>query len=242
MRIHLERLGSGRKLLFVHGAGGSSASWYFQRALAEVCEVIVLDLPGHGSSAPEGLRTIDGYVKAVRAAIIENGLEGCSVAGHSMGGAIALCLALSSPEIVAGLALVATGARLRVLPEILEGLLKDKEATVRTIVGLAFSEGAPRPLVEAGFAEMMKAGKEVIHGDFSACDEVDLMGRLTHISLPTLVICGADDRLTPPRYSEYLAREITGADLMVIPSAGHMVMLEKPEETNRALSRFLSRI
>lgn len=241
MGIHLERYGMGEKILFVHGAGGSSGSWYFQKRLEAVFEVIFLDLPGHGRSGGEGFGTIDGYVESVRTAIRENGLEGCCVAGHSMGGAIAISLALSSPEILRGLVLVATGARLKVLPQILEGVLKDKEGTVRSIVDFAFSKKASGPLIEAGFAEMMKVPKEVIHGDFASCDRVDLMGRVKEIDLPTLVICGTDDALTPPRYSEYLAGEIRGSRFELIPHAGHMVMLEKPEETNRALERFLSR-
>jgi pimeloyl-ACP methyl ester carboxylesterase len=241
MGIYLERHGAGEKILFVHGAGGSSDSWHFQKRLEEAGEVIFLDLPGHGRSAGEGFRTIDGYVESVRTAIRENGLEGCCVAGHSMGGVIAISLALSFPEILRGIVLVATGARLKVFPQILEGVLKDKEGTVRSIVGFAFSKKASGPLVEAGFEEMMKVPKEVIHGDFTACDRIDLMDRVKEIELPTLVISGSDDVLTPPRYSEYLAREIKGSELVLIPDAGHMVMLEKPEETNRALERFLSR-
>jgi len=238
--IYLERYGSGKKMLFVHGAGGSSVSWYFQKRLEAAGEVIFLDLPGHGRSAGEGFRTIDGYVESVRTAIRENGLEGCYVAGHSMGGAIAISLALSSPEILGGLVLVATGARLKVFPQILEGLLKDKEGTVRSIIDFAFSKNAPRPLIEAGFAEMMEVPKEVIHGDFSACDRLDLIGRVKEIELPTLVICGSDDVLTPPGYSEYLAGAIRGSKLVLIPHAGHMVMIENAEETNRALEGFLS--
>jgi pimeloyl-ACP methyl ester carboxylesterase len=235
MGVYLERYGKGEKILFLHGAGGSTASWYFQKRLQTVCEVVLVDLPGHGKSGGEGLRTVEGYAECVRTVITENGLEGCYVAGHSLGGAIAISLALASPELLAGLVLVGTGARLKVFPQILEGILNDKEETVRAIMGFAFSKKAPPELVERGYAEMMASPKEVIHGDFSACSVIDFMEGVTSIDLPTLVIVGADDALTPLKYAEYLNREIRGSRLAVIRDAGHMVMLEKPEETNRAI-------
>jgi pimeloyl-ACP methyl ester carboxylesterase len=240
MSVHLERYGKGEKILFLHGAGGSTASWCFQEGLQTVCEVILVDLPGHGKSGGEGFRDIGHYAESVRLAITENSLEGCYVAGHSMGGAIAISLALASPELLAGLVLVGTGARLKVFPKILEGILNDKEETVRAVIGFAFSKKAPRDLVETGIAEMMASPKEVIHGDFSACDQVDLMDAVKSIDLPTLVIAGADDALTPLKYSEYLNGEIRGSRLTVIRDAGHMVMREKPEETNRAIEAFVT--
>ncbi len=241
MGVYLERYGRGEKVLFLHGAGGSTSSWYFQKGLQAVCEVVLVDLPGHGKSGGGGLRTIGGYVESVRAVITENGLEGCYLVGHSMGGAIAISLALAAPKLLAGLVLVGTGARLKVFPKILEGILNDKEATVRTIASFAFSGKASPALIEAGITEMMANPKEVIHGDFSACDLVDLMDGVKSIDLPTLVIAGADDALTPVKYSEYLNREIRGSRLVVIRDAGHMAMIEKPEETNRAIEAFLSR-
>ncbi len=241
MGIYLERYGKGEKVLFLHGAGGSTASWYFQRNLQAVCEVVFADLPGHGKSGREGLRDIADYVESVRLAITENGLEGCYLAGHSMGGAIAISLALSAPRLLSGLVLVATGARLKVFPQILEGILADKEKTVRAIMGFGFSKKTPPDLIERGFAEMMASPKEVIHGDFSACSVIDLMEGVKSLDLPTLIIAGADDALTPLKYSEYLNREIKGSRLAVIRDAGHMVMLEKPEETNRTIEAFIAR-
>ncbi len=242
MGVYLERYGRGEKVLFLHGAGGSTSSWYFQKRLQAVCEVILVDLPGHGKSGGGGLRDIGGYVESVRTAITENGLEGCYVAGHSMGGAIALSLALAAPKLLAGLVLAGTGARLKVFPKILEGILNDKEETVRVIASFAFSEKTAPSLIEAGITEMTANPKEVIHGDFSACDLVDLMEGVKSIDLPTLIIVGADDALTPVKYSEYLNREIKGSRLVVIRDAGHMVMLEKPEETNRAIEEFVTRL
>jgi len=78
----------------------------------------------------------------------------------------------------------------------------------------------------------------VIRGDFLACDRFDVMDRLGKIHCPTLVLCGEEDRLTPPKYSHLLRDSIADAALTVIPDAGHMVMLEQPQQVNRAIEEF----
>lgn len=240
MDIHVERHGKGKPVVFVHGASGSSFSWYFQQEyLKRSIEVILLDLPGHGQSPGEGLARIEDAREVVHDVITELGFEKCFLVGHSMGGAIAMLLALTYPELLEGLVLVATGARLRVLPEILDGLLKDKEAALRRITGLAFSSKSHPALVENGFNEMMKCKKEVIYSDFSSCEEFSLMGRVKEINTSTLILCGEDDLLTPPKFSEYLKAEIPDSKLVRVPDAGHILMVEKPDAVNKAIEAFV---
>src|SRR5208337_130899 len=76
-------------------------------------------------------------------------LEKCYIVGHSMGGAIAMLFALTYPELLEGLVLLGTGAKLRVFPEILQGILRDKEGTVRKIAELAFSRKTPASVIES---------------------------------------------------------------------------------------------
>ena len=161
------------------------------------------------------------------------------VAGHSLGGAIAMSLALSHPAAVKGLILIGTGAKLRVLPDILEGIARDKEKAVRNIVELAFSNKAPTALKTVNFEETMKCSAEVIYKDFNACDHFNIMDSVGSLSVPTLILCGADDSLTLPKYSSYLNREIKGSRLVLVEGAGHMVMMEKPEQVNRAIEQFV---
>ena len=89
---------------------------------------------------------------------------------------------------------------------------------------------------------MMKTSPEVIYSDFEACDKFNVMSRLKEIKLPTLIICGLEDQVTPVKYSEYLKNNIPNSRLEIIANAGHMVMLEKPEELNERLEKFIKEL
>ncbi|OPY76479.1 MAG: AB hydrolase superfamily protein YdjP [Syntrophorhabdus sp. PtaU1.Bin050] len=241
MDVYIERTGSGEPILFVHGAGGNSEYWYYQKEyLKKHMEVLTIDLPGHGRSTGNGCRSIDEFRETIREALRGLGIEKCYMAGHSMGGAITMSFAIACPDLLKGIVLVCTGARLRTLPTILEGLMKDKEATVRTIVNYAFSRKSPEKLKEKGFRDMMQSKAETIYNDFVACDHFDAMNLLKAIQVPALIVCGEDDLLTPPKYSEYLHEMIDNSRLALIENAGHMVMLEKPEEVNTAILTFVA--
>ena len=158
----------------------------------------------------------------------------------SMGGAIALDFALSYPDRLAGLIPVGSGARLRVLPAILTGILTDFEATVDLVLDYAFGPGASEQLKRLGRQRLLKTPPQVLHGDYAACDAFDVMKRLGEIRCPTLIICGTADVLTPPKYSIYLRDHIPEAELVLVDGAGHMVMLEKPEVVARAVAEFVA--
>ena len=237
--IHFERHGSGKPLLFIHGAGGSTTVWRFQREqLSDRFETVVVDLPGHGRSSGKSCDTIEGYGLSVSEVMEHAKLDKPFLVGHSMGGAIAMHLALNNPSSLSGLVLVGTGAKLAVLPAILEGIMKDKTTTCRMIVDSVFSPKAPAPMREASYREYVKTEAAVIHADFAACNGFDMRQSLQKISLPTLILCGTDDTMTPPRYAEYLHDHIDGSVLRLIGDAGHMAMVEKPREVNEAIARF----
>ena len=241
MKLHVERYGTGKPGVFIHGASGSSLSWYFQKEyLKQFMEVVLLDLPGHGKSSGDGCDRLEESRDAVHSALTSLRLDKCYMVGHSMGGAIAMLFALTYPELLEGLLLVATGAKLRVFPEILQGLLRDKEGTLRKIAELAFSRKTDASVIESGFNEMMKCRKEVIHRDFSSCEQFNVMDRARRIIVPTLILCGGDDLLTPPKYSEFLNAEIPDSKLVRVPDAGHLLIIEKPDPVNRAIEAFVT--
>jgi pimeloyl-ACP methyl ester carboxylesterase len=241
MELHVERYGKGKPVVFIHGATGSLSSWYFQKEyLKQFMEVILLDLPGHGKSPGDGCERLEECREAVYRTLTDLKTGKCYIVGHSMGGAIAMLFALTYPELLEGLVLVATGAKLRVFPEILQNILKDKEGTVRKIAEFAFSKKTSASVVESGYREMMKCRKEVIHGDFSSCERFNVMDRVRRITLPTLIICAGDDLLTPCKYSEFLHAQIPDSKYVRIPDAGHLLMIEKPDPVNRAIQAFVT--
>lgn len=234
----------GLPVILIHGAGGHHLYWPPEIRRLPGYRIFTPDLPGHGKSSGRGLQTIDLYARALADWLDGIGIGRAVFIGHSMGGAIALTFALAQRERVIGLGLVATGARLRVAPELLE------EAAAETTFGNAieklaarsFSDAAPERLVELALKRMREIRPSVLHADLRACDGFDVSSRVEKVQAPTIVICGEEDEMTPLRYSQFLADQIEGASLTVIPNAGHMVMLENPFEVETALVDFLSRL
>ncbi len=240
MDLYVERCGQGETIVFLHGSGSNTRMWDKQRdSLRSSMEVVLVDLPGHGKSPGDGCESVEEYRDEVYGAIRKLGVGRCYLAGHSLGGAIALSLALSHHEVVTGLVLIGTGAKLRVLPQILEDIKKDKEHTLDSVVTLAFSKKTSPALKKEAFDEMMRCGAEVIYKDFDACDRFNVMDSIASLMVPALIVCGTDDSLTPQKYSRYLNEAIEGSRLVLIEDAGHMVMREKPEEVNRAVEEFV---
>jgi pimeloyl-ACP methyl ester carboxylesterase len=230
----------GPTVAFIHGAGGTHENWRFQlRDLGPTRNALALDLPGHGESQGDGYPTIGEYRDFLRDFLMALGNPRTILVGHSMGGGIALQFALSYPDRLAALVLVGTGARLRVHPEIFATIRRDMSEAARTISAWAYSPRSA-PASVAGAAEAFARNRpSVVEADFRACDAFDVMGELSAIAVPTLILCGQDDRLTPVKYAQFLREHIPGAALALIPDAGHMAMLERPADFNRALSAFL---
>jgi len=232
--------GRGPGIVFVHGAGGTHEHWRFQlRQLAIRWNALAVDLPGHGDSQGDGYCTFPEYRDFLRDLLDVLGFTRAMLVGHSMGGGIAQGFALTYPDRLAALALVGTGARLRVHPDFFAAIHRDMGEAGRLISSWAYSS-ATMPATVASAAEALARNRaSVLEGDFRACDAFDLMGEIPKIRTPTLIVCGEDDRLTPVKYARFLHEKIPGSALTVIPGAGHMVMLEKPVEFNRVLTAFL---
>jgi pimeloyl-ACP methyl ester carboxylesterase len=225
--------------VFLHGAGGTHQHWLYQVRDLTPSPTYALDLPGHGRSEGPGRDCITAYGDWVVAFLDAAGLERAVLVGHSMGGGIALDLALRVPWRLAGLGLVATGARLRVAPAILEALQQDPEAAVQLISEWAFGPETPAEMARLGRRQMQAIPPDIIHGDFVACDTFDVMQQVDQIAIPTLVLCGTRDILTPAKYSVYLRDHLQDATLQLVEGAGHMVMVERPGAVVQALTALI---
>jgi len=242
----LSQLGGGDCLpvVLIHGAGGTHLHWPSEIRRLPDLRVYAVDLPGHGKSGKIGLQSIEAYTDSILTWMEAIKLHRAVFVGHSMGGAIAITLVKKHPEYVLGLGLLSTGARLRVHPVIMENVANPQTfpTAVSFIVSKSFDENANPRLVELATKRMYETRPSVLYGDFHACNTFDMMESLSSIRIPALVVCGQNDELTPLRYSQYLNDNIQGSQLSVIPDAGHMVMLEKPQMTARALLDFSSKI
>jgi pimeloyl-ACP methyl ester carboxylesterase len=231
-------------LVCIHGAGGSHQHWGQQLgALAERTAVTLLDLPGHGRSPALPFHraiSIAEYSAVLLALLDALDAERAVLAGHSMGGAIALWTALHAPQRVAGLVLTATGARLRVDPQILNEWQRNPMAALYLIVDGVYSSAAPPALRAAGTTSFITTLPGIFYGDLLACNQFDVSERLGEIACPTLIVCGEDDRMTPCKMSHTLHAGIAGSELVLIPQAGHMVQLEQPDAVNATLAAWFT--
>ena len=231
---------SRRGVVFLHGAGGSHHTFRDQWAgLKGVARLVIPDLPGHGRSGGPPLESVDACAAWVVEFVKEIGLDRFILAGHSMGGAIALQVALGGLKGLEALVLLGTGARLRISPVILDGIGGRFREFAPELVGWMTSAASSDLLREDVTSDVLSTRPATFLADFHACNGFDVMNRLDAIRVPTLVISGDDDRLTPLKYGEYLAVNIPGAVLKIIHGVGHLAMLEKPTEVNAVITSFV---
>jgi pimeloyl-ACP methyl ester carboxylesterase len=228
-------------VILIHGAGGNHLSWPPQIRRLAGERVCALDLPGHGKSEGAGRQSIEEYVDDVLAFMKALKLRSAVIAGISMGSAIALTLALKFPGKVKGLVLIGSGAKMRVAPAILEiaGNSNTFESAVDMINDNCFSADAPPNLKELSKRHLFDMRPPVLLGDFIACNEFDVISRLEKIKAPALIVCGAEDKMTPLKYSEFLRNKIANAQLRVVEHAGHMVMAEQPDLVAELMKQFV---
>lgn len=239
--IFSARRGSGEpSLVCVHGAGGTHQHWGKQlRDLSNALHVVSFDLPGHGRSPGTGHSNVSDYSSVVAAVLDTLHLERVVLAGHSMGGAVALCTALAIPQRLAGLVLVGSGARLPVAPSLVQQVSRgDHAAAVMMIAAMVYHHTASPELRAQGEAAFLGTDPLVLAGDLQACAAYHIADALHHISCPTLIICGEEDRVTPPSFSAYLHEHIGGSSLVMVPNAGHMVLIEQPDAVTVAIRQF----
>jgi pimeloyl-ACP methyl ester carboxylesterase len=175
-------------------------------------------------------RDVAAYGRYVLSQLDAHGIDAATIAGHSLGGAIAIWLALEHPGRVTGLGLCCTGARLRVWPHVLENLgdgVRDAlDFFVNAQCGPATTDRDR--VVLHRIAET--TGVEQTLEDLRACDAFDEMLRVERIRVPVQVLAGEEDLCTPVKYATYLAARLPASRLTIYPRVGHALPLERAEE------------
>lgn len=225
-------------IVFIHGAGGSHKNWACQiEQFGKDHLALALDLPGHGQSGGNPAKNIMEYVNFLE--LFARHLIGSPfiLVGHSMGGAIAMSFAHDYPQMLSGLVLAGTGCRLKVLPAILNSFAKGD--IFRDLINYLYGKDTKTDLLNIARSELENVSPKVFFNDFSACNNFDISDKLDEISTPALIISACEDRLTPVKYGEYLNTHLPDSYMHTIRNAGHMMMLEQPQEFNKLLHEFI---
>jgi pimeloyl-ACP methyl ester carboxylesterase len=244
MNLNYEEAGTPTKktIIFVHGAGGSSATWFMQlRGLSTGFHIVAIDLNGHGKSPDRAEPDVlQSYQQDVSEVVAE--FDHPILVGHSMGGALTQLHALSHPDTLSGIVLVGTGAKLRVAPTVFNLLDNDFEGYVEAVGNFMFHENTSNEMIEASRHEVRKCPAQIIRRDFELCDRFDIMERVKEIKSATLILVGDADIMTPVKYSQYLKDQIKGSNMHIIKDAGHSVMLEQHGVFNDLLGNWIRSI
>jgi len=225
------------KLVFLHGAGSSSLSYYYQ--LRHFRNSKAIDLPGHTTG--KACHDIDSYLEWVRGFITARRYKDVVLCGHAMGGAIALLYALRYPEELKGLILMGTGARLHVHPDHLERCRQPGPDNAKWLAGYMKSfKGVATDMHPVLSQRAVELGPEVELNDLLACDGFDVMDQLGKIDLPTQVLCGSEDVMTPVKYADYLTEHMQNARETVIEGGTHFVQMEKFKKVNEEIEHFMA--
>ncbi len=238
-------------VLFVHGAGLDHTVWALQaRYVAHHgFSVLAPDLPGHGRSGGKPLATVAAITDWIAALLDEVGAQQTVLIGHSMGAAASLEVAARPPASIAKLVLLGIAPRMPVHPDLIEAAENNPDLAREMIVDWAHGArgriGGNRAagLWIANTARRLidGAGKNgVLAQDLIACNAWTGGGAAAaKVACPTLLILGAEDRMTLARSGKELAAAIKGAELDVLPDCGHMMMVEQPDLTLDRLRKFL---
>src|ERR1700692_566849 len=233
-------------IVLLHGAGFDHSTWALHsRWFAHHgFGVLAPDLPGHGRSAGAPLPSIAEMADWTAALLNASGATQAKLVGHSMGSLIALEVAARHPAKVSALSLIGTAATMTVGPDLLKAAEANDHSAVDmvSIWGLGFQAElggslAPGLWMHSGAQRLLERGRPgVLFNDLSACNSYqNALAAAAQIAVPATFILGERDMMTPARSGKALAAALPNSRTVVLPGAGHMMMVERPDELLAAL-------
>ena len=248
---YLQRGEGGEPVVLVHGFTGNLNNWLFNHGpLAEGRAVYALDLPGHGRSSKDvGDGSLEFLTGALRGWLDALEIPAAHFVAHSMGGSVALALALSEPERVLSCTLIgSTGLGSEIDADYIAGVVNaDRRKQLKPYLERLFADGSrvTRQLVDdvlkfkrldgVGNALRLVADNFVVDGQQAWV----FRDRLAELSVPLLVVWGAHDQIVPARHAAGLPHT---AEVQILDDCGHMVQMEAAGEVNRLILRFLEQV
>jgi pimeloyl-ACP methyl ester carboxylesterase len=233
-------------VVLLHGAGFDHTTWALHsRWFAHHgFGLLAPDLPGHGRSAGKPLATIAEMADWTADLLDAAGAAKAKLVGHSMGSLIALETAARHPAKISGLSLIGTAATMTVGPDLLKAAEADDHAAIDmvSIWGLGFQAElggslAPGLWMHSGAQRVLEQCRPgVLYNDLNACNAYQgALAAAAKVSVPVTLILGERDMMTPAKAGKALAAAIPNARTIVLPGAGHMMMVERPDELLAAL-------
>ena len=233
-------------MVFLHGAGFDHTVWaLLARAFAyHGFGVLAPDLPGHGRSGGAPLSSITALADWTAALIDAAGMRSAKLVGHSMGSLVALETAARHPTTVTTLGLIATAAPMRVSDDLLNAAKANDHAAVDMIsiwghgyrATLGGSQVPGLWMLGDGERLLERARPGVLFADLSACNDYrDALAAAAKVTVPSVVILGSRDMMTPAKSGKAVAAAMANCRLTMLEGAGHMLMSERPDEVLAAL-------
>jgi len=235
-------------VVFLHGAGFDQSAWALHsRWFAHHgYGVLAPDLPGHGRSVGPALRSIAEMADWTVALLAAAGADKAHLVGHSMGSLIALDAAARHPQRVSALSLIGTAAAMTVGPDLLKAAEANDQGAIDmvSIWGLGFQaelggSQAPGLWMHGGAqSTLQRCPPGVLFSDLAACNAYqDALSSAARIAVPTTLILGERDMMTPAKTGKVLAAAMPQSRTVILPGAGHMLMTERPDAVLAALTR-----
>jgi pimeloyl-ACP methyl ester carboxylesterase len=233
-------------VVFLHGAGFDHTAWVLLARWFSHhgCAVLAPDLPGHGRSAGDPLRSIGAMADWTAALMTAAGAGKATLIGHSLGALVALEVAARHSEKVTALGLVATAAVIPVSSDLLGAAEAKHRAAVDMVShwGHGFRAGlggsrTPGIWMRGGAERVLERDADrVLFTDLAACNEYgDGLASAARVRVPAVVVLGERDLMTPAKGGKQLAAALANARCVVLKGAGHMLMSERPDEVLLAL-------
>lgn len=247
--IAVSRAGEGeRAIVLVHGFGSDRMSWMFNSAaLSRAATVLALDLPGHGASSTDvGDGSVAFLGRILRGVVAESGLSRVHLVGHSLGGAVALRVALDAPDLVGALTLIApVGFGPDIDRDFIEGLLAMRDGTqamrvLRMLV--ARPERVSPQMAEGLLAQKRRPGVEEAWRTIATASfpqgrqRIAFRDEIGDLTMPVQMIWGEADRILAAAQTEGLPENVP---LHRVPAAGHLPQMEAPQRVNGLIEAFL---